>query len=87
MQIEKNCAVSNILQKVKSYFLPISVILRLIPIKLETMKPPNVQHFNAGVIFCCAIRDRNKLVTTMISSWLLSPVLTSKRAWLYQRAS
>ncbi len=37
---EKNCTFSNILQKVKSYFLLISIILRLIPIKFETLKPP-----------------------------------------------
>jgi hypothetical protein len=36
---EKNCKFSNILQKVKSYFLPISIILRLIPIKFETLNP------------------------------------------------
>ncbi len=33
---EKNFALSNIMQNVKSYFLPISIILRLI----ETVKPP-----------------------------------------------
>ncbi len=37
---EKNCTFSNILQKVKSYFLPISIILRVIPVKFETLKPP-----------------------------------------------
>jgi hypothetical protein len=37
---EKNCRFSNILLKVKSYFLPISIILRMIPVKLETLKPP-----------------------------------------------
>jgi hypothetical protein len=31
---EKNCTFSNILQKVKSYFLPISIILRVIPIEI-----------------------------------------------------
>jgi hypothetical protein len=31
---------SAILQKGKSYFLPISIILGLIPIKFETLKPP-----------------------------------------------
>jgi hypothetical protein len=40
---EKNCTFSNILQKVKSYFLPISIILRVIPIKFETLKPPTVK--------------------------------------------
>ncbi len=39
---EKNCTFSNILQKLKSYFFQISIILRLIPIKFETLKPPNV---------------------------------------------
>ncbi len=39
---EKNCTFSNILQKVKSHFLPISIILRVIPIKFETLKPPSV---------------------------------------------
>ncbi len=39
---EKNCTFSNILQKVKSYFLPISIILRLITIKFETLKPPTL---------------------------------------------
>jgi hypothetical protein len=38
----KKCAISNILQKVKSNFLPISIIHRLVPIKFETLKPPNV---------------------------------------------
>ncbi len=42
MQSEKNYTFSNILQKVKSYFFQISIILRLIPIKFETLKPPNV---------------------------------------------
>ncbi len=37
---EKNSTFSTILQKVKSYFLPISIILRVIPIKFETLKPP-----------------------------------------------
>jgi hypothetical protein len=37
---EKNCTFSNILQKVKSYFFPISIILRVIPIKFETLKSP-----------------------------------------------
>jgi hypothetical protein len=31
---EKNCTFSNILQKVKSYFLPISIILCVIPIEI-----------------------------------------------------
>jgi hypothetical protein len=31
---EKNCTFSNILQKVKSYFLAISINLRLIPIEI-----------------------------------------------------
>ncbi len=31
---EKNCTFSNILQKVKSYFLPISIILSVIPIEI-----------------------------------------------------
>ncbi len=37
---EKNCTFSNILQKVKLIFLPISIILRVIPIKFETLKAP-----------------------------------------------
>ena len=40
--ININCTFSNILLQVKSYFLPISIIFRLIPIKFETLKPPNV---------------------------------------------
>ncbi len=39
---EKNCTFSNILQKVKSCFLPISIMLCLIPIKFETLKPPTM---------------------------------------------
>jgi hypothetical protein len=31
---EKNCTFSNIFQRVKSYFLPISIILRVIPIEI-----------------------------------------------------
>ncbi len=42
MQMRKNCIFSNILQKVKSYFLQISIFLRVIPIKFETLKPPTV---------------------------------------------
>jgi hypothetical protein len=34
MQMRKNCKFSNILQKVKSYFLPIPTILRLIPVEI-----------------------------------------------------
>ncbi len=44
---EKNCPFSNILQKVKSYFLPISIILRVIPIKFETLKPPSLHIYPA----------------------------------------
>jgi hypothetical protein len=40
-----NCTFSKILQKVKSFFLAISIILYLIPIKFETLKPPNVQSY------------------------------------------
>jgi hypothetical protein len=36
MQMRKNCTFSNILLKVKVIFLPISII----PVKLETLKPP-----------------------------------------------
>jgi hypothetical protein len=39
---EKNCTFSNILQKVKVIFLPVSIILRVIPIKFETLKPPTI---------------------------------------------
>ncbi len=41
---EKNYTFSYILQKVKSYFFAniYSIILRLIPIKFETLKPPSV---------------------------------------------
>jgi hypothetical protein len=39
---EKNCTFSNILQKEKVIFLPISIILRLIPITFETLKPSNL---------------------------------------------
>ncbi len=41
---EKNCTFTNILQKVKSYFLPISIILRLI--NFETLKPPSVHMYS-----------------------------------------
>jgi hypothetical protein len=34
MQMRKNCTFSNILQKVESYFLPISITLRVIPIEI-----------------------------------------------------
>jgi hypothetical protein len=34
MQMRKNCTFSNILQKVKSYFLAISINLRVIPIEI-----------------------------------------------------
>jgi hypothetical protein len=34
MQMRKNCKFLNILQKVKSYFLTLSIILRLIPIEI-----------------------------------------------------
>ena len=47
---EKNCTFSIILQKVKSYFLPISIILRLIPIKFETLKPPSIQYTGLGML-------------------------------------
>jgi hypothetical protein len=40
---EKNCSFSKKFLKVKSFFLPISIILRLIPIKFETLKSPSVQ--------------------------------------------
>ncbi len=40
---EKNCTFSNILQKVKSNFLPISIILRLIPKKVKKLKPPTAR--------------------------------------------
>jgi hypothetical protein len=37
--MRKNCTFSNILLKVV-IFLPITIILRMIPVKLETLKPP-----------------------------------------------
>jgi hypothetical protein len=43
-----NCTFSNILKKVKSYFLPISIILRLIPIKLALFRPNG-----GGILFGC----------------------------------
>jgi hypothetical protein len=47
MQMRKNCTFSNILLKVNSFFLPISIILRLIPIEIPTksikLKPPILQ--------------------------------------------
>jgi hypothetical protein len=46
MQMRKNYTFSNILQKEKSYFFHISIILRLIPIKFETLKPPNMHPEN-----------------------------------------
>ena len=43
MQMRKKCTFSNILQKVKSYFFAntVSIFLRVIPIKFETLKPPS----------------------------------------------
>ncbi len=40
---EKNYTFSNIFQKEKSNFWRISIILQLLPIKFETLKPPSVQ--------------------------------------------
>jgi hypothetical protein len=43
MQMRKNCTFKHFAKSKKlGIFLPISIILRLIPIKFETLKPPSV---------------------------------------------
>jgi hypothetical protein len=54
MEMRKNCTFSNILQKVKSYFLPVSIILRLIPIEILNksvkLKSPFCAHAHSAPI-------------------------------------
>jgi hypothetical protein len=45
MQNRKKLYIFRHFAKSKSYFLPISIIFYLIPIKFETLKPPNVQSY------------------------------------------
>jgi hypothetical protein len=43
--MRKNCTFLNILQKLKSYILPISIILRLIPIEIPKKYKIEAPHY------------------------------------------
>ncbi len=66
---EKNCTFSNILQKVKSYFLPISTILRVIPIKFETLKPPTKYPLTKILLVVTKLCAETKLGDLTVLYW------------------
>jgi hypothetical protein len=48
--MHRNCTFLNTWLNVKSYFLPISIILRLIPIQFETLKLPIVRRCTENAV-------------------------------------
>ncbi len=78
---EKNFTFSNILQKVKTYFLPISIILSVIPIKFETLKAPTVYSASDEILSSIACNVCDEIVSAYAQPAMKSVPRCSACIW------